>query len=203
MDLTEFSGPIASGNQTNPQPWAPKPWLNINANSVHVGPGGGGASTTAYSQFANVSASNYTGQRSISANAAHSGSLTIPPLPIGAVIRMRANIGLNLQTSGCTPRLMLNGAEISRVSFSSPTVLSGQASFDAEITILPSSLCKPTFYINPTDLGLASDDPSVTGTPAFNNAASNTLDFTIDFSVANANNNFSCTQFYVELLNAN
>lgn len=192
MDLKEFTSPL------------PKPWLVINAASVHTGPGGGGAaSTTVYSQIAANSASNYTGNRSISGNAAATGSLTIPPLPVGAVIRMRANIGYNLTSGSSNLFLFLNGASIAQVQFTPPTVFAGSGRVEANLTILSGGLCKPTLHVFATDLGLSSDDPVATGTPAYNNAINQTLDFQIGFGTANINNNFSCGQFYVELLNAN
>lgn len=197
MDLKEFSSPL------------PKPWLNINANSVHVGPGGGGTSnpvsTTAYSQTGLTTISNTNAIRSLSSNAAATGSLTIGPLPVGAVVHMKAYTGLTYNHTvggGLTFYVNVNG---SQAITTSNTVqiqqdLNTTLVFEADITVLPSSLAQGSLTATIAGFGSTIGASSNFALPA--NQA-NVFDFAFAFQNASTLNTLSCIQYYVELLNAN
>jgi hypothetical protein len=89
----------------------PKPWLVINAASVNAGPGGGGVSSAVWSQIASKSVIGSLTPQSITSGAAAVGSLVLPPLPIGAVVRMTLSGNLGLDAGlNCQFAPYINGA---------------------------------------------------------------------------------------------
>lgn len=212
MNLQEFTSPL------------PKPWLNIVANSVHVGPGGGpsGApvSVTAYSKSGLTTISNTNVQTSLSGNAVARGSLALGPLPVGSVVRMRALGELNYAIApggGISTFLTVNGSNVFTFPWPMPQANINLTPTEIEVvfTVLGGGLAAgsmrvlangyatylqnaPATEINPS--GPPPPRPAI----AFNNTISNTVDLAILFGNASASNQWINAYTYtVEVLAAN
>lgn len=203
MDLKEFTSPL------------PKPWLNINANSVHTGPGGGGASSTVYSKLGVVSVINTMAQTPLSGgNAAAIGSRTLPPLPVGSVVRMTASGEFNyLGGSGVQVffSLTVNGVtQLQNLSFTSTTNINSNATeVQCVFTVLGSGQAAGRLIadIAPDGPRLSRQAPTTASNPtpviAYNNAISNDVDLTVQFTSPGAGWSFlNCYNYTIEILSA-
>lgn len=198
MDLKEFNSPL------------PKPWLNINANSVHVGPGGGGVSAVQYSQLSTVTVTNTVGPSSLSAGSTAIGSLTLPPLPIGSIVKLTA-IGFSSLSAGNSENfaLYVNGVNVTGTTgMSSFTGSNIGTEIQAYLAVRPSGMAVPSLFVQ---AGASSGFTGVSaqggqlGVPfAYSNAlATNTIDLQVNFNVAAVTNSFICLSFFAELVGAN
>lgn len=201
MDLKEFTSPL------------PKPWLNINANSVHVGPGGGSVNSTVYSKIGATTISNTSAESPLSGgNAAAIGSRTLPPLSVGTVVKLRATGEFSYSTvagGGWTVALTVNGTDV--ISFS-PVGVSGnfnQAAsiFEGSFTVLGGGNAAGLMTMDLQSFGLfGKTAPSAAGPIPFipfDNTVSNTVDMTLKFGNASTSNNWGNAYTYtIELLSA-
>lgn len=211
MDLKEFTSGFAAVGP----PTAPKPWLNIAADgiladSVHVGPGYGGASAAQYSQTSFVAVSNTTGPVSITAGATHTGSLTIPPLPVGAVVRITA--------TGRTNTVALNnvcnfGIFIDGLPLTGPTNIDTQGNaisgagteVRAALTVYPSSGAVAFIAVSEVNsIGPGAGFTQIQTTPfPYDSSLPHAFDLQAYFNAADPGNNFTAYSVVCELVNAN
>ena len=204
MDLKEFTSPL------------PKPWLNINANSVHVGPGEGSANSTVYSKFGVTTIGNTTALSPLSGgNAAAIGSRVLPALPVGASIRMECagEVTATPATTSVEFFLLVNGAAVMSCKFN----LGGNplnelaAKVSANMTVLGGGIAAGYLNVDifkvtslnrvaPCDAG---DLPALPPIP-FDNTVPNTVDLAIQYSQAAVANVWNNADIYtIELLAAN
>lgn len=196
MDLQEFNSPL------------PKPWLNINANSVHVGPSGGGVSSSQYDQLTTKTVVNTTAATSLSSGTTAQGSLTLPALPAGAVVKLTAT-GVMVIPAGQSSNffLYINGSSVLGTAISSITVTNSGAKVEAFLAIRAGFVAPSLFALIGNDSGSAGAG-AVGGAAilpaAFDNTlATNTVDLRVQHSAASGSQSFACTTFFAELVNAN
>lgn len=187
---------------------ATKVWLNpvvnvLTANSVVSGPGSGPVTVGQYSQTSSVVVSN-TVLGSISAGATHVGSLTIPPLPLGAVVKMTAYGVTSTTTASANFALYIDGKQATSPTGSTgtPTIAAAATRLTTYFTVKdPASSCDAFVdaYIN----GVSSVDASdVQLDIDYDNTMSHQFDLFASFSTGAVGNSFSCSSFFVELSNA-
>jgi len=192
MDLKEFTSPL------------PKPWLNINANSVNVGPNSGGASSCVYSQIGTTITPNVTTLSSLSSNSAAKGSLTIGPLPIGGTIRLRA-AGVIRYTgaSGSTLSiaLIVNGVQCATATNTqSLTIPSQLVNYEAGVLALPGGMA--VGYVNEIINGSAVFGDFSAVPFALPAGQANVFDLGVTFNqiAAPTPNSVTCTMYTAEVL---
>lgn len=194
------------GLNSGPTP-AQKNWLNpivgtLTAAEVKSGPSLAPAITSQYSQTSSVVVSN-TVLGSISAGATHVGTLTIPPLPFGAVVKMTA-YGITATTgASANYALYIDGKQATSPcgSTDAPTIVASPTRLTCYFTVKdPASSCDAFVdaYIN----GVSSVDASdVQLDIDYDNTVSHQFDIFASFSAAAVGNSFSCSSFFVELSN--
>jgi hypothetical protein len=185
-----------------------KPWLDINAGtisafSINAGPALGPVTTGQYSQTSSVVVSN-TVLGSISAGATHVGSLTIPPLPKGTIVKMTAYGVTSTTTASANYALYIDGKQATSPTGSTgtPTIAAAATRLTCYFTVKdPASSCDAFVdaYINGVSNADASD---VQLDIDYDNTVSHEFDIFASFSTAAVGNSFSCSSFFVELSNA-
>lgn len=199
MDLVEF----ASG------PPSIKPWLVINASHIHVGPGDGPVSAAQYSQTSIVDVANTLGPVSITAGATHTGTLVIPPLPVGSVVRFTASGKVNTTPANavCNFGILIDGLEKTGPTSISTggNAISGFAEIKASVTVYPSA--NAVAFISVSEINSVGPGSGFsllqTNQFSYDNTAAHAFDLAAYFSTASAGNNFAAYQVLCELVNAN
>jgi len=188
MDLKEFTSPL------------PKPWLNINANSVNTG--GGPVSTTAYSMLGSTLIANTAVRSSLSSNTAATGSLTIGPLPVGAIVRLSASgtfLYADPPGGGYNFYLLVNGAQIIAIPNNPGTVNATQLAFEGTIVVRPGGMAVATLFISAPGV---TELRSVSSVPfALPAGQANTFDMALAFGIAAPSASYNCYYYFAEVLN--
>ncbi len=187
MDLKEFSDPL------------PKPWLNINANSVHVGPGAGAAQASQFTMLGSWSVSNVL-VGSITGTAASTGSLRIPPLPVGATVRVKAYGSGAFTATTFGVSLVVDTVPVSGVASLAGTIPAVGSLIEAILTVRPGAQATACVWL------VMGTQPPACSAPApfaYDNTRAHNFDVLANFGVAAPGNNFLTTGFYVDLGNAN
>ena len=200
MNLDEFtSGPPSV-----------KPWLRINASHINVGPGDGCVSAAQYSQTSFVAVANTLGPSSITLGASHTGSLTVPPLPVGAVVRITATGRTNTSAANsvCNFGLAVDGGSKTgptNISTQGDAISGAGTEVRAALTVYPSG--GAVAFISVTEVnsvGPAQGFTQIQTTPfPYDNALPHAFDIQAYFNVADPGNNFTAYSVVCELINAN
>ena len=208
MDLDEFTSP------------RPKPWLRINGDSadfrfvtgdaVHVGPGFGGASAAQYSMTSSTTALDVSGPVSVTAGAAHTGTLRIPPLPLGAVVRITAGGLTNTAQAGdvCNFGLTIDGIEATgqtHISTGGGAIGTAGTEVRSSLTIVEGGAAVASISVSEWSSVGPGGGNTTLQTAQFDYDASvpHVFDIAVYFSRAAPGNNFTCYSCLCELVNAN
>jgi hypothetical protein len=175
----------------------------LTAGTVKSGPSLAPAVYSQYSQTSDVAVGN-TVLGSISAGATHVGTLTIPPLPFGAVVKMTAYGITSTTTASANFALYIDGKQATAPtgSVGTPTIVASATRLTCYFTVKnPASSCDcfVDAYIN----GISNVDASdVQLNINYDNTVSHQFDLFASFSAAAVGNSFTCSSFFVELSNA-
>lgn len=200
MDLKEFTDPL------------PKPWLNINANSVNVPAGGVGG--TKYSQMVPVTIANVTGPVSFAATSStgYIGSRDLPILPPGSKVHVRIYFNLNMDANRLvTIQVNVSGSPTGAVQYGTPTlpIITSPGYIDFWYVVSTGGLClaMPEFSMQEYQGG--SNPISfikfinyTSGLVASPFGVASTLDFFCTFTAASATNVFIATAIEVDVYKA-
>lgn len=187
---------------TNGTP-AEKPWLNITANSVSALKFNGGPSLlpTVYSQYSQTSSvivSN-TVLGSLTDGATSVGSLTIPPLNPGSVVKIKAYGLTSGSAASANWSLYVDGKQATvPTDYGSLTETNAGTVIESFITIKSaqvSAFLSATVNNNPQH---SNGQLNITWDPT----VSHQVDIFAIFSAASSANSFTCSSFFVEISNA-
>jgi hypothetical protein len=190
MDYQTLTAPL-------PKPFLAQPlsWPVINANVINAGPLPGPVVVSQYSQTSSTFVVN-TNLGSLTAGATSVGSLTIPPLPVGSVVKITAfgeaaanndsvNYALYIDAKQATSPTAIgiftgtNGVVInSYITIKSPTT----ASIILNAQMNPSNTASNFQIAAP-----------------YNSTISHQIDIFANIATPSANNSFTCGSFFVEL----
>ncbi len=174
--------------------------VSVEAKSIHSGPNNGPVSTCQYSQLSGVAVSNAL-SGSLSSGATFTGSLSLPPLPVGSVVKIvalgsaSALVGVFLNFA-----LYVNGSSVLPISGAVGAISNLGTKLEAYIVIKSSTVASLYFASN---ISGVIPNSQQTATFIYDSESSNSIDLFVNFSAANILNAFLCTSFFVELSNAN
>lgn len=210
MNLQEFTNGFAPiGPPTTPKPWLSIYAKGLLADSIHVGPGYGPVSAAQYSQTSVVEVINTTGPTSITAGGTHTGTLVVPPLPVGSIVRLTASGKVNTAIALDTCNF---GVFIDGLPKTGPTNIStqgnaiaGAAEVRATVTIYPAGAA--VAFITVSEINLVGPGAGFTllqtNPFTYDNTVSHTFDLDAYFNRADPGNNFAAYSVLCELVNAN
>lgn len=183
---------------------ATKTWLNpvvnvLTAATINSGPSLGPAVVSQYSQTSSIIVSN-TVLGSISDTATFVGSLTVPPVPVGTIIKLKA-LGLSSVAAATVNfALYVDGkqATVPSGTTGTPTFTNAATEVESYISIKAaavSAYCGANISgVQPlSNLQLAA---------TYDHTQPHILDIFASFSAAAVGNSFTCASFFVELSNS-
>jgi hypothetical protein len=181
-----------------------KPWLNITANSITALSVSGGPSLAPltsgqYSQTSTVTVSN-TLLASLSAGSTAVGSLTIPPLPVGSVVKIAAS-GAGGSTVGGSINyaLYVDGKQATTTTtFGANYGTNVATQINANVTIGSATASANFMVVASTHSSNGNFQPTIT----WDRTISHTIDIFMIASAADPSNGFVCSSFVVELSNS-
>ena len=173
------------------------PVVNIlTANKVISGPSAGPVVTSQYSQTSTVTVTD-TVLGSITDGATFVGSLTIPALPIGAVVKIKADGIASGSAASVNYALYIDGKQATvPTSFGNFSSTNVGVLIDSYITIKSASTA--SLILNAQMSGSAPNS-NFQIAYAYDSTTSHQIDIFSNISAASLNNSFACGSFFVEL----
>ena len=197
MDYATLTAPLPKPFLSAPLSWPTIDAHIINADIINAGPSAGPVVTSQYSQTSTNFVVN-TILGSLTDGATSIGSLTIPPLPLGSVVKITAFGEAAASSASVNYALYIDAKQSTAPTSIGAFTGTNGVVIDSFITIKTASTASLMLR--------ATMDPSNVGsnfqvTAPYDSTISHQIDIFANISAASANNSFSCGSFFVELSN--